>query len=76
MGADGMATTVNEHYSIDIIWYIGKYLQGIKVSELKDYWTTIQLYKMKKIYEKKSSKHPEYSKHTHITFEKFKEIFP
>ena len=34
------------------------YFQDIKVSEIKDYWTTVQVYKIKKLYDSVSTKNP------------------
>jgi hypothetical protein len=47
----------------------------MEVSELKDHWTTLQVYKIKKIYDKAAITHPEYQKHTHLPFEHFVTLF-
>lgn len=56
--------------------YLEKFFDNVKSSELKDYWTTIQVYKIKKLYDSSATKHPEYIKHTHLEFEKFLSLFP
>ena len=38
--------------------YIESYFENVKTSEIKDYWTTIQVYKIKTLFDGVASKHP------------------
>ena len=74
MGNDCLASTPIEHYST---WFFkgGSYFENLEVSELKDHWTTYKTYKIKKIYDKASTQHPQYPKHTHLDYENFVALF-
>ena len=43
---------------------------------MKDYWTTLQVYKIKKLYDSVATKNPEYQKHTHLELKNFITLFP
>lgn len=74
MGNECLASTPVEHYR--------RYANNsesyfdIKVSEIKDYWTTLQVYKIKKLYDSVATKNPEYQKHTHLELNNFIKLFP
>lgn len=50
---------------------LGNYFEDIKVSEIEDYWTTFEVFKIKKLYDQVSSQHPDFPKYTHIEEDKF-----
>lgn len=74
MGNDCLASSPLQHYS-KFLASVGSYFENIKTSELKDYWTTIQVYKIKKLYDSIATKHPEYNKHTRLQSEQFLTLF-
>lgn len=38
--------------------HLERYFDKVNSSELKDYWTTIQVYKIKKLYDSLATQHP------------------
>jgi hypothetical protein len=50
MGNDCLASTPNEYYCKNSS-NLASYLEKVKVSELKDLWETVKLYKIKKIFD-------------------------
>ena len=42
---------------------------------MKDYWTTVQVYKIKGLYDLASKIHPEYKKTSFIEFDSFVSLF-
>jgi hypothetical protein len=50
MGNDCLSTTPNQKYR-NCKPYLERYLGEIKVSELKDLWQTVKVYKIKKLFD-------------------------
>lgn len=45
------------------------------MSELKDLWQTVKIYKLKKIFDAAANPHPQNPKESFLSFEAFKQLF-
>ncbi len=54
----------------------GEYLTEVKVSELKDLWQAVKIYKMKKLFDVTAFSPNKTEQSKQLTFEGFKKLFP
>lgn len=75
MGGICTSQNLSDYYSITLN-YAGDYFKDLNVSELKNQWTTLQVYKIRKMFQKAVSKKTAYSSALVLDFDDFCTLFP